>query len=1044
MRTQEKLLVFALSLFQILILVGRPSFASPPLKLRLSSNPSSSAVNRLDFRYSTARMARADTIKILALRAEFIVDDLATTNGNGRFDLSTSSGYVFDRPPHDSTYFQHQLLALANYFRRVSNGKVIIEGDVFPKGKTNAYQLSQNMVYYSGQENEELKKQRWAELLRDVLTVANTDPKPDFGKYDCFMIFHAGVGSDFAFDFDPTPYDIQSAFIDFTTLKETIGANDAGYQGIDVGDGVFVREGIILPETQNQEEQNLALLGTMTLLMGSQLGMPSLFDTQSGRPGIGRWGLMDQGSYNFQGLIPAEPSAWEKIFMGWEEPVVVTNAEGLRVGASNTTSAPHIVKVPIDSKEYFLMENRKQDRNGDKIAVGRDEQNKRVEFDSTGKIVAQSGMGVVTRIDEYDFGLPGSGILVWHIDERVIEANLATNTINDDREHRGVDLVECDGAQDIGFYYSLFDPAYGTESGDYFDPYWASNESHKIVNKSDVVELSPQSIPNSNANNRAVTHIRFANFSERDTVMTFSVSSDLAVPGFPQFVGSGFGAGSLVTFPMETGQGIGLIAVAQGGAILGCSGTGAKLIPNDDDLPLVAQTGDSVFLSPAMADFDNDRVPEVVVVERSGVLSLLSLKDADGDGRADVLGSYSISEFPTAGPMLMGQDGGNSVAAIIVGSGTGTVYLLSYRDDALQLIGRQNLAAEAITGLASMGTSSGELVAVTSNGDIFALNSAGEKLWQVQFVSDAKSYQPVVADFDGNAAVEIAVVSDRGDIALFAADGTLLSRHQQNPSLGPISAPSLGDVDEDGLPEILFSNGSQFFAFETSGASSLNFPIAIRSSHSLNTSEIPSPLWIKTATESIGLMADVDGMLHAFAGGSAKLVDGFPLTTGNAIVATPVLADFNQDADLELAVISTDGYLYAWNLALLISREGIQWPQFGGNERHDFSFPQNNTSTVSQATLMPSKKVFCYPNPTEADRTNIRYTLSKPASKVSIRLYDLAGDFVEELPSPEVSVGDHEVVWNVARIESGVYLARVEAVSGGDSSIEFIKIAVVK
>ncbi len=973
-----------------------------------------------------------------------MADNLATTTGNGKFDLSTSSSFVFDRPPHDSTYFQHQLLALANYFRRVSNGKVILEADVFPKGQTVGYQLSHDMVYYSGQESELLKKQRWAELLQDALSAANADTKPDFGKYDCFIVFHAGVGSDFAFDFDPTPYDIQSAFIDFATLKETIGANDANYQGIDLGSGVFVREGIILPETQNQEEQNLALLGTITLLMGSQLGMPSLFDTQSGRPGIGRWGLMDQGSYNFQGLLPAEPSAWEKVFMGWEVPVTITNAVGSRVGASNAASAPHIIKVPIDSKEYFLVENRKQDRNGDKIAVGRDEQNKRVEFDSTGKIVAQSGLGVVTRIDEYDFGLPGSGILVWHIDERVIEANLPTNTINDNREHRGVDLVECDGAQDIGFYYSLFDPAYGTDAGDYFDPYWSSNESHKIVNESDVVELSPQSIPNSNANNYAITHIRLAEFSERDTVMTLSISSDLAMPGFPQFVGSGFGAGALVSFPIENSREIGLIAVSKNGMILGRRGTGEKLIPNDEELPLLAQTGDSVFLPAAIGDMNGDQIPEVVVVDRSGVLTLFSLKDADGNGRADILGSYSIPESPTAGPMLISRDGGNSISAIAVGSGMGTVYLLSYQNASLQLIGEHDLAGESVTGLASLGTSSGEFVAVTVKGNIFALNSVGEKLWQAQFVSDAKSFQPLIADFDGQEGVEIAVVSDRGDIALFAADGVLMNQHLQNPSLSPISAPSLGDADGDGLPEILFSNGSQFFAFETSGASSLNFPIAIRSSQSLNTSEIPSPLWIKTATQSIGLMADVDGMLHAFAGGSAKPVDGFPLTTGNAIVATPVLADLNRDTDLELAALSTDGYLYAWNLALSISREGIHWPQYGGNERRDFSFPQNNTSTVSQTTLMPGKKVFCYPNPTEANRTNIRYTLTKPASKVSIRLYDLAGDFVEELPSPELSTGDHEVVWNVSGIESGIYLARVEAVSGGDNSVEFIKIAVVK
>jgi hypothetical protein len=96
-----------------------------------------------------------------------------------------------------------------------------------------------------------------------------------------------------------------------------------------------------------------------------------------------------------------------------------------------------------------------------------------------------------------------------------------------------------------------------------------------------------------------------------------------------------------------------------------------------------------------------------------------------------------------------------------------------------------------------------------------------------------------------------------------------------------------------------------------------------------------------------------------------------------------------------------------------------------------------------KSALLPAKKVFCYPNPTAGVTCNIRYTLTKNAQKLSVRIYDLAGDFVTEL-SGDSSAGDHEIIWNFATIQSGVYLLRVEAQTASESSVEFIKLAVVK
>ena len=64
---------------------------------------------------------------------------------------------------------------------------------------------------------------------------------------------------------------------------------------------------------------------------------------------------------------------------------------------------------------------------------------------------------------------------------------------------------------------------------------------------------------------------------------------------------------------------------------------------------------------------------------------------------------------------------------------------------------------------------------------------------------------------------------------------------------------------------------------------------------------------------------------------------------------------------------------------------------------------------------------------------------------MNIKIVDLAGEIVAEFPSLASPGGaDHEVVWDVAGIQSGVYFARIAADGGGSSGTAVIKIAVVK
>ncbi|MEJ2628484.1 MAG: hypothetical protein P8078_08005 [bacterium] len=380
--------------------------------------------------------SKNDTITILAFMVEFIQHDDSLTTGDGTFMLTVEDPVV-DPPPHNQTYFKNQLTALSSYYKSVSAGKLVLTGTVFPE----ILKLNNTMGYYNSEESENGIDKGLVELFRDAIQAADVAGAL-FSHYDSYIIFHAGVGNDFAFDYDPTPHDISSAFLDLDKLRRYLAQGDPNFQGIEVENSSFpVQEGIILPETQNQEDgqyfYEIGLLGTMSIMYGFQLGLPALWNTETGRSGIGMWGLMDQGSGNYMGLIPAEPCAFSKVLLGWETPIIITQQNNVKIACSRSVESHKIYKVPINDHEYFLIENRQYDTNGDSVTTGRTSSGAQVIFRGDGTINMEKN-GVITSVEEYDYGLPGSGILIWHIDEKVIRSTIEDNRINADKNQRGV------------------------------------------------------------------------------------------------------------------------------------------------------------------------------------------------------------------------------------------------------------------------------------------------------------------------------------------------------------------------------------------------------------------------------------------------------------------------------------------------------------------------------------------------------------------------------------------------------------------------------
>jgi hypothetical protein len=110
-----------------------------------------------------------------------------------------------------------------------------------------------------------------------------------------------------------------------------------------------------------------------------------------------------------------------------------------------------------------------------------------------------------------------------------------------------------------------------------------------------------------------------------------------------------------------------------------------------------------------------------------------------------------------------------------------------------------------------------------------------------------------------------------------------------------------------------------------------------------------------------------------------------------------------------------------------------------------------NTAVSALAAVPASgfvlKELTAYPNPARI-RSSIRYRLTGAAEMVLIEVFDGAGHRVQRLRGP-TGPGVQSVTWDLTsrrgrRVRNGVYIARVTARNGGQTSRQTLKIAVLR
>jgi hypothetical protein len=171
--------------------------------------------------------------------------------------------------------------------------------------------------------------------------------------------------------------------------------------------------------------------------------------------------------------------------------------------------------------------------------------------------------------------------------------------------------------------------------------------------------------------------------------------------------------------------------------------------------------------------------------------------------------------------------------------------------------------------------------------------------------------------------------------------------------------------------------------------------------------------------------------------------------------STPALINYGPSVacsycptSIALVVAADDGNLYAWrtgSLPALLSWSA-PWPQ-KMRDAQNSNFEDSYIAPVAPSKgFFPASSAYNWPNPVSAAdnyQTHIRYYLGQSAT-VTIKIFDMAGDLVQEINTQGTGGMDNEVLWDVSGIQSGVYFAHIEAQGGTEHGTVIVKIAVIK
>lgn len=313
---------------------------------------------------------------------------------------------MFNKPGYSSN---NHVGSVHDYFSDNSYGSFNLTFDI-----VGPVTVSKNMSYYGNNDrngNDSYPATMVIEACKEAdkyVNFRNYDWDGD-GYVDQVFVIYAGYGE-------------HAGAPSSTIWPHEYNLYSANYFGDGSGiltlDGMKINTYAVTSELAGNSGTTLAGIGTACHEFSHCLTLPDTYDTDySGGQGMMNWGLMCSGSYNGQnmnGERPAALTAFERLILGWIDPIELTSPCYIS-DMPAISDSPTSYIIWNTSTEFYMLENR---------------QNGKWDYYTNGKFL-------------------GHGLFVTHIDYDT--QAWATNKVNDVPSHQRMTFIPADNSLDNNY-----------------------------------------------------------------------------------------------------------------------------------------------------------------------------------------------------------------------------------------------------------------------------------------------------------------------------------------------------------------------------------------------------------------------------------------------------------------------------------------------------------------------------------------------------------------------------------------------------------------
>lgn len=240
--------------------------------------------------------------------------------------------------------------SVRDYFLAQSNGQFELDFDV-----VGPVTMSKNYGYY-GNDGAYQKDEKVYEMIKeacdgiqDQVNLKDYDWDGD-GEADQVFFLYAGLGQASGGSAGTIwPHESQLRYWPCGVLSYSTGKINT-----------YACANELQPETQGSSRYISAGIGTICHEFSHCLGFADMYDTSGGGGyGMSVFDVMDQGSYNGNGFVPCNYTAFERIYAGWVEAIELDSPATVKdMKSVSDYGRPFIMYNYKNTNEYFLMENR--------------------------------------------------------------------------------------------------------------------------------------------------------------------------------------------------------------------------------------------------------------------------------------------------------------------------------------------------------------------------------------------------------------------------------------------------------------------------------------------------------------------------------------------------------------------------------------------------------------------------------------------------------------------------------------------------------------